>query len=228
MLPTEDLVHAPDYDSSLYDFVGAETEVGGRYIFDGDKYAVNEEDGYYHLIDEVTGEPTGPILFAKIAEPCRFLDSAFSTLEYHGNKALTVSNGTENYKLFIEGWSAMMSMGQSMDMGYFCAADCPCWTTDRCPGACVEGCENCTAQCTPCPEEAIGTSGYASYCNSDGCYPVTQELKDFLQKYSVSQLLFRDGQGFVETSKVISVFATEDDQWLFACGYYVTKSHSSQ
>lgn len=220
MLPTENFKHAPDYDPAQYTFVGAEVSVGGRNVFDGDMYALNEEDGYYHLVDEATGEPTGPILFAKVSAPCRFLDDAFTTLEYRGNKALTVSNSTENYKLFIEGWSAMMSMGQAMEMGYFCAVDCPCWTSGACPGACVEGCESCTDQCTPCPEEAIGTSGYAGYCNSDGCYPVTQELKDFLQKYSISQLLFRDGQGFVETSDVISVFATEDDQWLFACGYY--------
>ncbi len=223
MIPTEDFKHAPEYDDSKYTFVGAEVSVGGRNVFDGDLYALNPEDGYYHLVDETTGQPTGPILFAKVSEPCRFFDDAFTTLEYHGNKALTVSNGTENYKLFIEGWSAMMSMGQSMDMGYFCAADCPCWTSGACPGACIEGCENCNEQCTPCPEENIGASGYADYCNTDGCYPVTQELKDFLQKYSVSQLLFRDGQGFVETNATISVFATEDDQWLFACGYYVEK-----
>ncbi len=223
ILPTEDFKHAPEYDKSRYEFVGAEIKDGTNNIFDGDRFALNPEDGYYHLIDKATGQPTGPILFAKVSQPCRFFDDAFTTLEYHGNKALTVSDGTENYKLFIEGWSAMMSMGQSMDMGYFCASDCPCWTSNACPGACVEGCENCTNQCTPCPEESIGAAGYADYCNTDGCYPVTQELKDFLQKYSISQLLFRDGQGFVETSDVISVFATEADQWLFACGYYVEK-----
>lgn len=223
ILPTENFKHATEYDASKYDFVGAEVSVGGRNVFDGDLYALNEEDGYYHLVDTTTGLPTGPILYAKVSQPCRFMDDAFTTLEYHGNKALTVSNGTENYKLFIEGWSAMMSTGQSMDMGYFCASDCPCWTSGACPGACTEDCENCTDQCTPCPEESIGASGYADYCNSDGCYPVTQELKDFLQKYSISQLLFRDGQGFVETNPNIQVFATEDDQWLFACGYYVEK-----
>ncbi len=220
ILPAENFKHADNYDSSQFEFVGAETAVDGRNVFDGDLYALNPNDGYYHLIDEATGEPTGPVLFAKISQPCRFFDDAFTTIEYHGNKALTLSDGTENYKLFIEGWSAMMSMGQSMDMGYFCAADCPCWNNNQCPGACVEGCENCTEQCTPCPEEAIGKPGYANYCNSDGAYPVTAELKDFLQKYSISQLLFRDGQGFVETHETIKVFATEDDQWLFACGYY--------
>ncbi|MBE6585092.1 MAG: hypothetical protein E7645_01040 [Ruminococcaceae bacterium] len=223
ILPTENFKHAPDYDKNLYDFVGAEISMGSFSLFDGDRFALNEEDGYYHLIDEATGKPTGPILFAKISQPCRFFDDAFTAIEYRGNKALTVSNNTENYKLFIEGWSAMMSMGQSMDMGYFCAVNCPCWTKGECPGACVEGCENCTEQCTPCPPEAIGASGYAGYCNTDGCYPVTEELKEFLQKYSISQLLFRDGQGFVETHESIKAFATEADQWLFACGYYVEK-----
>ena len=223
MVPKENFQHAPEYDPNKYEFVGADIPVGNFNLFKGDRFALNPEDGYYHLVDEATGAPTGPILFAKVSQPCRFFDDAFTTLEYHGNKALTVSNGTENYKLFIEGWSAMMSTGQSMDMGYFCATDCPCWTSGACPGACVEGCENCTAQCTPCPEEVIGKPGYADYCNSDGCYPVTEELKEFLQKYSISQLLFRDGQGFVETNPSLQAFATERDQWLFACGYYVEK-----
>ena len=86
-------------------------------------------------------------------------------IEYHGNKNLTVSNGTENYKQFIE-------------------------------------------------------VDYAAACNSDGVCYVTKELMEFLQKFSVSQRLFFDGNGFVETA---GVFALEDDQWLFACGYYVEK-----
>ena len=69
----------------------------------------------------------------------------------------------------------------------------------------------------------MNKQGYADLCNSDGVYGVTQELKDFLQKYSVSQLLFFDGNGFVETNPAISIYADEDDQWLFACGYYKEK-----
>ena len=49
---------------------------------------------------------------------------------------------------------------------------------------------------------------------------LTPELKDFLQEYSISQLLFRDGNGWVEENPNIKVDAMEDDQWLFACGYY--------
>ena len=44
-----------------------------------------------------------------------------------------------------------------------------------------------------------------------------------MQKYSVNQLLFMDGNGFVETNPAVSVYALEEDQWLFACGYYREK-----
>jgi hypothetical protein len=62
--------------------------------------------------------------------------------------------------------------------------------------------------------------GYADVVNSHGRFPVTPELKEFLQEYSVSQLLFRDGNGWVEENPNVKVDAMEDDQWLFACGYY--------
>ena len=45
-------------------------------------------------------------------------------------------------------------------------------------------------------------------------------MKEFLQKFSISQRLFFDGNGFVEST---GVYAAEEDQWLFACGYYVEK-----
>ena len=61
---------------------------------------------------------------------------------------------------------------------------------------------------------------YAAACNSDGVCYVTMELKEFLQKFSVSQRLFFDGNGFVEST---GVYAIEEDQWLFACGYYEKK-----
>lgn len=61
---------------------------------------------------------------------------------------------------------------------------------------------------------------YAAVCNQDGVCFVTNEMKEFLQKFSVSQRLFFDGNGFVELT---GVYAAEDDQWLFACGYYVEK-----
>ena len=59
---------------------------------------------------------------------------------------------------------------------------------------------------------------YQRRCNSAGrCY-VTMELKEFLQKYSNSQLLFQDGNGYIEYES--HHYAAEPDQWLWACGFY--------
>lgn len=185
-------------------------------------------DNYYHLIDKENGT-YGPILYAYITSDCGFLGGeTFATLEYRGNKALTVTKD-KNYKLFIEGFNALtISHG---DVGpYFCYAECPCRKGIKddngkeikkpCTGACVEGCQYCLADCRPCPEEGIGHPGYAGYVNYQGMYGVTEELKIFLQSYSIAQLLFFDGNGFVETNEDRNVYAEEDDQWLFACAYY--------
>ncbi|MBQ9124722.1 MAG: hypothetical protein IJY14_03430 [Acholeplasmatales bacterium] len=168
MIPEDQRVYSsktPDYDSN-YLYYNTDGGYGNYYgtvtnsetgILDGADYVFNEEDQFWHYqtLD-------GPILCAKITKPCAYYEESLNLIESHGNKNLTVSNGTENYKEFIEIY-------------------------------------------------------YAAYCNSDGVCYVTPELKDFLQKFSVSQRLFRDGMGFVETC---GVYAKEDDQWLFACGYY--------
>ncbi len=237
ILPTEDFKQTPEYDKSKYVFVGAETStkgVDGRYEFDGSMWrlfskdedingdGVGDGDGYYHLYD-VEKYPEnggyGPILYAKIDQPCRFLEDAFTVIEYRGNKALTV-NGTENHKYFIEGWSVL-------GMGYFCVSHaqnevyCPCLAT--CGGMCVDGCENCHEQCRTVSQEQYDAmkGGYADYTNSDGVYAVTEELKHFLQSYSTSQRMFADGNGWVEENPTVKVDASEEDQWLFACGYYL-------
>ncbi|MDE6001523.1 MAG: hypothetical protein K2G96_04295 [Clostridia bacterium] len=61
-------------------------------------------------------------------------------------------------------------------------------------------------------------SYYAAYTNGDGCYPVTAELKEFLQNFAISQRYFMDGRGWAES--IMGFKASEDSQWLFACGYY--------
>ena len=103
------------------------------------------------------------ILSFKSSRPTSLAGTTRSTNSL--SKNLTVSNGTENYKQFVE-------------------------------------------------------ISYAAACNSDGVCYVTMELMEFLQKFSVSQRLFFDGNGFVEST---GVYAAEDDQWLFACGYYAIK-----
>ena len=59
---------------------------------------------------------------------------------------------------------------------------------------------------------------YAAHVNRDGVYAVTEELRDFLQSYSVSQRLFNDGNGWAETAA--GYLSAEEDQWLFNCGVY--------
>lgn len=212
---------------SDYQLVGPEIPDGkGDYKFDGTMYGLNEEDGWYHLYNEQSGKYDGPILYAHISTPCRFFDEPFTSIEYRGNKNLSLvgvdenglpTDGFDNFKFFIEGWGAKSK-------GAFCVRDafgnvyCPCLNT--CGGMCSTECTNCHAQCTKVPSELLSSQGgYADHVNLDGLYPVTAELKDFLQRYSCSQFLFNDGNGFVETGEP-HIDAKEEDQWLFACMYY--------
>ena len=112
-------------------------------------------------------------------------------IEDIGSAYLTVSNGTENYKLFIEGYKSLADPNVLYDAG---------GQFDY--------------------NQYKDIEGYADYTNNHGAVPVTAELKDFLQKLSISQLYFRDGNGWCEISSPYPVDSTEEDQWLFACGYY--------
>ncbi len=234
VIPQEDFRQTPEYSPTQYRFVWAETStkgVEGRYQFDGSMFKLFEKDedidgddvgdgdGYYHVYDETryaSNGGYGPILYAKISQACRFIDLPFTSIEDPGNKVLTV-NGNENHKHFIEGYGSLLRKN------YYCVAQCPCRTADSgaCGGACEPGCTKCHEECRQCPAELKGKGGYADYCNSDGVYAVTEELKYFLQSYSVSQRMFADGNGWVEENPTIKVDAKEADQWLFACGYYV-------
>ena len=169
ILPEEANFTTPEFSSSKYTYRNSDHGTGSYYsgrtngtgLLDGDDYKYNEESGYWHLYDKETNT-FGPILCASITVPCAYYEESLNMIESHGNKNLTVSNSTENYKQFIEVY-------------------------------------------------------YAAACNSDGVCYVTMELMIFLQKFSVSQRLFFDGNGFVEST---GVYAIEEDQWLFACGYY--------
>ena len=66
----------------------------------------------------------------------------------------------------------------------------------------------------------MNVKGYVSYCNADGVAPVTEELKEFLQGFAITQRYFSDGEGWVETNSKYPIDAYEDSQWLFACAYY--------
>ncbi|MBO5262162.1 MAG: hypothetical protein J6B45_03860 [Clostridia bacterium] len=176
------------------------TEIGGSKVLIGKNYKYNEKTGFYHKYDEILyasdpygyGKGFGPILYADITVPTRtaILGESFATVEYVGNKVLTVSSGTENYKLFIESFDKADAMTQQVLGG---------------------GIE--------CDEELKHLIGYATIVNSDGATPVTQELMEFFQKYAINQAMFMDGDGWAERADN-PYQSTEDDQWLFACGYY--------
>ena len=223
---SEKTMVAPKFDWSGFDFdafnalaggkkVGAETLYPGtddsyvfaEYDYERGKYNYkvwereDGGDGVYHVYDEEKYAETGgygPVLFAYIASACSYLDRSLTTIEAVGNNALTVSNGTENYKQFIEGFEAVASAG------FYCVSDCPCHrgAAAGSPLACPDGCATCSVFCSPCPEELIGKDGYAQWSNADGVAPVTPELAEFLQKFAIRGGYFADGEGHVDRNGI--------------------------
>lgn len=61
-------------------------------------------------------------------------------------------------------------------------------------------------------------SYYAVYA-VNGYYPVTAELKEYLQAYAKSQGWFFDGKGWLETGNP-GISSTEAGQWLACCVYF--------
>ncbi len=241
------------------DWIDAAERVDGKKVFNDDDFRLNPADKYYHLYDEEKYAESGgwgPILYADIDRACLFMGESISTMEYAGNKALTVSNGTENYKLFVEGsYELTKSHGDSGP--YFCNSTCTCYKAYKTEldafsaalsayvsakengasdlsaqvsalrnaksrllqtegGFCDKSCTKCNDSCFRLPEENKFQMGYANIC-VDGRAPVTEELKEFLQKLSESERYFADGMGWIEGQ---GYTAFEDSQWLFACGYY--------
>ncbi len=196
--------------------------LGGKRVFDQRNYRLNPDDGYYHRYDEIKYAAYGgwgPILYADITQGGIFIADPFNSIEYNGNKALTVSEGTENYKLFIEGYDELII--PHGDSGpYLCNTNCPCFKQGLNGGSCAieENCTSCKSGCRHLPIKDKYQRGYADIAIEGRC-PVTEELKEFLQKYSESERLFSDGNGWAEQHSP-RYDAYEDSQWLFACGYY--------
>lgn len=198
--------HLEEYFNSYYAQNAGKTwqnpaeTISGKVVLLEANYRYNKKTGFYHKYDETKyandeygyGKGYGPILYADIAVAVRtgILDTSLTTIEYKGNKALTVSNGTECYKFFVEGYSHAQSVSLSTYGGYI-----------------------------ECDEVYTNLIGYNDIVNSDGAAPVTEELRQFLQKYSVNQLMFMDGDGWAENGE-IPYESAENSQWLFACGYY--------
>ena len=172
------------------------------YIFDGSMFALNPKDGFYHLVDE-NGEPNGPILFAKLRRRHRFF------ADYEGSEVAFDSYSTYGV-ICVEdpGNAALQSLSNNKEnYKLFIQGS--------------DACSNVVGM-----EGYVGYKGYADYVtNSEGVYPVTEELKEFLQKFSISQRYFNDGNGWAETTAEgefgYRIYSSEADQWLFACCYYL-------
>ena len=150
---------------------------------------VNGGDGYYHLLNE-DGSISEKILYAKIGTN-RLINF------FDGQVNLKIGN--KNYIYMIRGYS----MGTAPDdIGYLG------W---------VGGEDKIPEEDKPYLEN-LQYKSYVDYVNSDGVYAVTQELKDFLQAFSIRSAYFMDGLGYAESQGMQSTYY---DQWLFGCGYYI-------
>lgn len=234
MIPQEVLRFAKDHMG--FQYAWNEDGVGG-WSLDSTQFRLwsvdDGGDGYYHYYDEVKYAATngwGPTLYAKISQGTQILSTALSEIEWagNGNSFLHLANWqtkvTYNYKQFIEGFESLAMCHGGIFVGSaYCSANCYCKDPNKeqsCPDlitACKPGCLTCDKECTPCPEELYGTPGYANATNSDGCYPVTQELKEFLQLYAACHAVFADGMGDAE---LLGINADEESMWLWAVGYY--------
>lgn len=181
-------------------------------LLDGSMVRFNEETGYYHIYNKAN-RTFGAVLCAKISDRTEALESSFTEVEYIGNKALTIDDNYDylygnfnpdykpkysdrerhylNYKVFIEGFAGIASHESAF------------------PGI------------TKQYSAYEGKYGYKDFVNSDGVYPVTKELQRFLQGYATTQMLFIDNTGWADGPTASPrIQSAEEDQWLFACGYY--------
>ncbi len=71
-----------------------------------------------------------------------------------------------------------------------------------------------------------GVTNFDGNIEGSNIYPVTEELKLFMQRFSITNRYFNDGSGFGEftvdnNGNSIPLYkSTESNQWLFACGYF--------
>lgn len=228
-----------EYDNT-YDIKNPEYQFApgsNIYVMDESKFKLwKKDDGgddFYHVYDKEKYPETdgfGPILYGYITAPTRFIDVAFSRIEYNAsgeviNNALNA--GGYNHKHFIEGYTALATYGNINGGSYYCASECPCHDKNVSVEnwACDEDCTECLKECRRCPKELIGFEGYQYYANSDGLVPVTKELKEFFQYYCAKEQFFYDGTGRLEREPFEgkSYQSIGDSGWLFACAYYEKK-----
>lgn len=229
MIPTEVIRQA-------FNGTGEKLEVGsrnyGRFLYDTTLCRLwpREEggDGYYHLYDETLYAATGgwgPTLYANVG---RFAASE--------SLSVKVSNKFFDYRMFMRGFESLAEYrvvatdsmtGDPIWGSELCSGICPCQHTTLASSsepsgevalyACLEGCETCDEQCIQAKPEQWGVVGYCEGANDDGYYPVTEEIKNFLQVYAENRNLFCDGSGDLE---VQGYDADQNSMWLWAVIYY--------
>ena len=242
VVPQEVIRYAPNFnytdDKGIVhssEFIWAEN---GGTMFDQRMYKLwkveDGGDGYYHLYDAEKYASTngyGPTLYAKVSSSSRY-EVGLNQVEYQGTGNSWLTQKTDashfkNYKHFIEGFRALAEVRvtdpQSGAIGSsYCIGTCPCHPNNDIGNytGCQEGCTKCDERCTQVRPELYGAPGYANGANSDGCYPVTQELKELLQMFAINRTYFVDGTGVIETHETYPMDSDEESQWLFCCGYY--------
>ena len=225
IVPSELNGRAKNYSKSLYKITNSETKSGSRWLFDGSKYAYNEETGYYHVYNkdvykgyfetysdgsksDVFADGYGPILYAEVKTD---KDGLYPFMDYYyppGVPAFTPQYGTPMGISTCELMSNELTLKGTKNYRFFINGwsglhNSDQWWIDQLS-----------------KQELAKYSkmeGYAAYTNSDCCYPVTNELQLFLQEFSQTKEYFADGEGRAEDYGYDS---TEEDQWLFACRYY--------
>lgn len=226
MVPT-DLHYAKDGVGQFTDYWQRQSD--GTMLLDASKCRLwsveSGGDGFYHIYDEVTYAATGgwgPTLYARITSET-LAGYALNRVEWmgQGNNMLSLQSGNVyyRYKQFIEGFQSLSTIHDGWDGSNYCVNNCPCHKGDSAPvvWACEEFCENCHSSCTQVKPELYGAPGYADAVNSDGVYPVTEELKVFLQLFAECHNLFCDGTGDLEKE---GLAADQNSMWLWCVGTY--------
>lgn len=186
-------------------FSGIDQYGNYTYTLDGSKVRMKETGegaGFYHLYDVnryADNGGWGPMLFAMIGHDTEVIWTIDDGgVHVDGGFTWNITLGEGKLSLISDGFDYAYMISNSRD------------------------------------DNGVNHVGYVNYLNSDGAHPVNEELKQLLQAFAVSQWLFNDGDGWAEDSRQNTILndygsplkpgvglrSSENDQWLFACGYY--------
>lgn len=187
---------------------------GASRILDQSLVGLNEEDGFYHLLDE-DGQPNGPLVYAHISTASDIYGTALINIEDSGNNALTLftpdGKNRYDYQLMLQGHDLAQQKFQA-------------GASERGGSSKKSSRADNDKDLDPYPQYK-DCKGYYDCVDEYGLYPVNEQLKEFLQYFANSQQLFKDGEGWVEiNSKEITGYqydAYEDSMWLFDCVYFL-------